>query len=157
MAVVAITGNRDAGINDWKGYTVIFFDQLYQEKKIDRVIQGMAAGADLIAGAMALNYDIPVVSVRPWAGHSVPAEWQSDYDCLMNESEVVTLDPSIKFPGDYVYFNRNKWMMDRGDIIVSIWDGRKSGGTWHAIQYAKTIGKPIYNYDYKKDEQEWLK
>ena len=41
---------------------------------------------------------------------------------------------------------RNHEMIDSGpDLLVALWDGRKSGGTYDTIEYAKTKGiKIIY-------------
>ena len=39
--------------------------------------------------------------------------------------------------------NRNEYMVDKADIVLAIWNGMQSGGTWNTIKYAKSIGKPI--------------
>ena len=38
---------------------------------------------------------------------------------------------------------RNRYMVDKSDIILAIWNGEKSGGTWNTIEYAQKKGKKI--------------
>ena len=38
---------------------------------------------------------------------------------------------------------RNDYMVDHSDLVLAIWNGEQSGGTWHTIQYAKTKGKQV--------------
>ena len=38
---------------------------------------------------------------------------------------------------------RNDYMVDHSDLVLAIWNGEQSGGTWHTIQYAKAKGKQV--------------
>lgn len=38
---------------------------------------------------------------------------------------------------------RNRWLVDNHDAVMTVYDGRKSGGTFATLQYAKKKGKPI--------------
>ncbi len=38
---------------------------------------------------------------------------------------------------------KNKYMVDKSDIVIAIWDGRTSGGTYNTIKYAKSLEKEI--------------
>lgn len=38
---------------------------------------------------------------------------------------------------------RNKTIIERSDLIVACYDGRKTGGTYQAISYAKKLGKRV--------------
>jgi len=40
--------------------------------------------------------------------------------------------------------DRNKYMVDRADEIIAVWDGSNSG-TSNCINYAKKQGKPVIN------------
>lgn len=31
---------------------------------------------------------------------------------------------------------RNVWMVDKSEIVIAVWDGVKSGGTWNCLKYA---------------------
>ncbi len=38
---------------------------------------------------------------------------------------------------------RNKYMVDKSDVVIAIWNGRTSGGTYNTIKYAQSLGKEI--------------
>ena len=38
---------------------------------------------------------------------------------------------------------RNKYMVDQSDIVLAIWNGERTGGTWNTIAYAQTQNKTI--------------
>lgn len=48
-----------------------------------------------------------------------------------------------KYPPKFAPIARNRVIVDRSDIIVALWDGRKTGGTYSTIQYAKKHSKPV--------------
>ena len=31
---------------------------------------------------------------------------------------------------------RNLWLIDHSDLIIAVWDGRETGGTWAAVKEA---------------------
>ena len=38
---------------------------------------------------------------------------------------------------------RNRHMVEKSDLVLAVWNGRKKGGTWNTIQYAKKLNKKI--------------
>ena len=38
---------------------------------------------------------------------------------------------------------RNKYMVDQSDLVIAVWDGKKVGGTWNTIKYAKSKEKQV--------------
>ena len=38
---------------------------------------------------------------------------------------------------------RNKYMVDKSDLVIAFWNGEESGGTWNTINYAKRKDKQI--------------
>jgi len=38
---------------------------------------------------------------------------------------------------------RNRYMVDKSDIILAFWNGEKSGGTWNTIEYARKKNREI--------------
>ena len=38
---------------------------------------------------------------------------------------------------------RNRYMVDKSDIVLAIWNGTKKGGTWNTIKYALSKGKKV--------------
>lgn len=45
---------------------------------------------------------------------------------------------------------RNEYMMDKADIIIAVFDGKRTGGTFNAIQYVKEFNKQILRIDPRK-------
>lgn len=48
-----------------------------------------------------------------------------------------------KYGSPRALFERNERIVEHGEILYALYDGRPRGGTYHAINYAKKIGKPI--------------
>ena len=38
---------------------------------------------------------------------------------------------------------RNELMVDKADLVLAIWDGRRQGSVWNTIKYAISKGKPV--------------
>lgn len=38
---------------------------------------------------------------------------------------------------------RNRYMVDRSDLVLAVWNGEKRGDTWYTIEYANKTGKPV--------------
>lgn len=53
-------------------------------------------------------------------------------------------DPAISYKA--APHIRNKKMVDMGPVLVALWDGRKTGGTWATIEYARRRGKKIITF-----------
>lgn len=49
---------------------------------------------------------------------------------------------------------RNKWMVDKSDIVIAVWDGSE-GGTNNCVQYATENKKRIINL-WKKEYNKLL-
>lgn len=48
---------------------------------------------------------------------------------------------------------RNKQIVDASDYLYALYDGRESGGTFNAINYALEKGKSVYYLDIMRDWQ----
>ena len=111
-------------------------------------ITGMALGADqLFADAAiqlkAMGADIKIIAAIPFKGQELkwPEASQNKYNEILEHCE-----QHIICPGGYSAYKmqaRNKWMVNRSEYILALWDGRKSGGTWSCIKYAESKGKKI--------------
>ncbi|PGK51199.1 hypothetical protein CN918_25765 [Priestia megaterium] len=47
------------------------------------------------------------------------------------------------------YQRRNEYMVDNSQLLISLYDGNKSSGTYNCIDYAKRKNVPILNLDLK--------
>jgi len=84
-------------------------------------VHGGASGFDTQVDQFAKTKGIAVEVVRP------------DYT-----------DPGISYKLAPIL--RNKVMVDMGPVLVALWDGRKTGGTWATIEYARRKGKKIITF-----------
>ncbi len=109
-------------------------------------ICGMAAGWDLAFGTAALELEVPVWSVRPWAGHQPIRGDRALYEDIerLADRHIITND-SLTYPGPWCYQIRNEWMVDNGEEGLAYWDGKKWGGTWNCVAYAQEKGKLVHN------------
>jgi hypothetical protein len=111
------------------------------------VITGMAAGFDLFLGLEAIELGHPTWAARPWAGHTSYRGQESQYARIIEAAEkVVNVDESVKYPGVWVYRNRDKWMVDHCTHVLAYLNPLATrGGTYGTVQYAKKVGKPVRN------------
>lgn len=148
---VAVTGHRPnkfRGGYDWFGEVPIAVrSRLMAELKrlCPRFcISGMALGVDQWFAAVSQGLGIPTVAAVPCDGQDRlwPAESQTLYrELLAHCSAVYTVRP-----GEYAAWKmleRDKWMVDRCNVLIAVWNGDTSGGTYHTYQYAGSIGKSI--------------
>ena len=41
------------------------------------------------------------------------------------------------------FFERNRYMVDESDAVIGVYDGRKTGGTYYTLKYARSKNKTI--------------
>lgn len=141
--IVAITGHRPNRVKNMSAVQASI-KQALKILQAEEVVQGLAAGADLWSGLAALELGIPVVSVKPWAGHAPSSADKALYELVESRShEVIVVNESTNFPGNYVYHERNHAMVDRSDTVLAIWDGQPTGGTYATVKYAQSLGRRI--------------
>jgi uncharacterized phage-like protein YoqJ len=111
-----------------------------------KVISGMALGWDVALAEAAVETNVPLVCAIPFEGFE--SKWSRTdifrYRWILDKaSEVHYICRGNHVPS--MTLIRNKWMVDKADKIVALWDGKKHGGTWHTIDYANRQGKPVLN------------
>lgn len=143
MKTVTITGHRPEKLSDER-YVLTQLQNAYIDLDAGCVIQGMAAGVDLLAARAAFRSRVPFKCYVPWKGHSSPRDHQSRYMAALEFAEdIVYCSDSLTYPGPYIYQVRNERMVDDGDIVLAVWDG-SPGGTKNCVQYALKKGVPVY-------------
>lgn len=156
MKIIGVTGQR-ASIEDNEGVSYFFHFLFWRKRYVTaRVIHGMCDGPDLHAANNARLVGIKVTGVRPWNGHKVSFDWQRDYEVAMKLDEIITLNQSDDFPGNQCYFVRNDYIVNHSDIIVSVWDESIFGGTYYTVNRAVSLGKKVYNFNWKTGESYWI-
>ena len=108
----------------------------------------LAIGADSLFAQAALDLGIPLIAVIPFATYAsdftTPDE-RAQYERLLNSStEVVTLPHARRSNAAYLAIGR--WMVERCDLLVVIWDEQSSagfGGTADVVALARRKGRPF--------------
>lgn len=147
--ILAATGHRPDKLG---GYDEVTFLQLanfavtkLRETNPDEVIVGMAMGWDLAVGIAAIDMGIPITAAIPCLDHD--ARW-TDYwrritaivrACAARECLVTDRPYEL-----YMMQKRNRWMVDRCDEVLALWDG-SFGGTANCVSYALERKKPVNN------------
>jgi uncharacterized phage-like protein YoqJ len=143
MTVIAITGHRPEQINNmvWVQNALA---SVFNELKPELIIQGMAAGVDLLSAKVAYQEGYPFVAARPWATHTPRIDDTELYEWALDNAERIDIvDDATSYLGPWLYHNRNEYMVNNADIVVAVWNGDSKGGTAACVRYAKKIGKLI--------------
>lgn len=113
-------------------------------------ITGMALGADQIFAEAVIRMrdaglPLKLVAAVPFLGQeskwNIPA--QKKYREILNQCDSV----QIVSEGAYTPYKmqiRNEWMVNNSNFTLAIWNGAEKGGTWNCIQYARKLGKQIW-------------
>ena len=46
---------------------------------------------------------------------------------------------------DGCMLKRNRYMVDHAEYVIAAWDGRKTGGTYATVNYARKLNRKIIN------------
>ena len=130
---IAITGHRPGRLNGKEKEVYKWFHEKFTKLHPTEVITGMAKGADLIAAQAAKDLNIPYLCVYPYKRKSFLVEEQE----LINTAAGIVYLADKYFQGCYVV--RDRYMVDRADKVLAVWDNKTGGGTYYTMNYA--IGK----------------
>lgn len=145
MDIVAVSGHRPEKIQN-ETYLRAQIEKFLEQRRVERLIHGAAAGVDLWTAFIAIKLGVEVTTARPWAGHTPRAQDRKLYDFVIERStEVVNVCEDQNYNNrPWLYQKRNEWMVDHADKVFAVWDG-SSGGTKNCFDYA--LGKkPILRY-----------
>lgn len=148
--IVAATGHRPDKLGGYGADVAGRLFALAREELVrlqaSRVISGMAVGWDTAIARAALELQIPLVCAVPFRGQEAcwPVESQRVYREILGRADRVV----YVSPDGYAAWKmmlRNRWMVDRCDVVLALHDG-STGGTFNCIEYAtKVARKPIEN------------
>lgn len=110
---------------------------------------GMASGFDIISAEIVLKFkekqpEITLIAVVPFEEQekSYSNDWKNRYDAVINACDEVRVLSKEYHNG--CYQNRNKFMVDNSDYVVTWYDG-KQGGTRNTLNYAQKKKRYIVN------------
>lgn len=113
-----------------------------------RFISGMAEGADMDFAEIILDLrvDYTFISLEavlpyPFVMPKNPTNVHFDKQEIIAQSNAVIVVSPCYFRG--CLQKRNRYMVDKSDLVLAIWNGERKGGTWDTIKYARKEGKEI--------------
>ncbi len=110
-------------------------------------IAGMALGADLDFAeiVLKLQHKYPVTLECAIPCPSQTYKWNEKdilrYEKIKKQADKVTLVSKCYTPE--CMLKRNRYMVDKSELIIAVFNGIQKGGTWYTINYAKKENKHI--------------
>lgn len=146
MITVAATGHRPDKLGGYEQINRLtsFARQYLNALSPASVISGMALGWDQAVAAAALDLCIPLTAAVPFEDQESrwPDTSRRRYAELMSRAAFVhVVSP---YPGTPAMQLRNRWMVDRCDLLLSLYDG-SYGGTHNCLLYANRQKRQILN------------
>jgi len=121
--------------------------ELIEKENAIHFISGMALGVDMICAEIVLELKktYPQITLEcAIPCETQAAKWTEKYrDRYFNT--IIASDKETLLQTHYTadcMMKRNKYMVDKSDIVVAVWNGSK-GGTANTVNYAKQSGKTI--------------
>ena len=118
---------------------------LIEEENVGHLISGMAMGIDLICAEITLNLkekypNITLESAIPFKEQAMlwPKKYLDRYRSVLDKCDNINIISEAY--SDDVYENRNRYMVDKCDLLLAVWNG-KPGGTGNTITYARKKNK----------------
>lgn len=155
---IAITGHRPNKLGNDYTYQSDLSKKIIKvlQEQIDilkptEMISGMALGIDTIWAVLAIKNNIPLHAAIPCEGHS--NKWpQKSKDLYHRILQYKNCESVLVSEGHYTIWcmqARNRYMVDRCDFLIAVWDGTP-GGTSNCVRYAEEQGKVILVINPKK-------
>lgn len=144
------TGHRKIHAN-----TLLKINQLIDlaiEQGVTEFWSGMAFGTDLLAAEILTERKLFWKAITPcpyqcikWSRPDQDAYWR----LLRSAVDVIRMSENYT---PTCMMERNAYMVKNADLCLSVWDGRREGGTFHTLQMARKANKLIFQFNPKTDE-----
>ena len=117
------------------------------EYGITNFISGMAIGVDLDFAEIVLKlrnkYPITLECAIPCPNQTL--KWNSSdklrYESILKRADKIKLISERYTPE--CMLKRNRYMVDKSQLVIAVFNGIEQGGTWYTINYAKRENKVI--------------
>lgn len=148
--IVAGTGHRPNKLGGYNNESFLklvnIAEDALKQMEVTEVISGMALGWDMALAQAAINLNIPFVAAVPFKGYE--NMWQEKskkyYYKLLTKAKRIEYICEGDYSPDKMQI-RNEWMVDNCDIMLSMYNGDKSGGTYNCIKYITKVDKKLIN------------
>lgn len=171
---ICFTGHRKYNNKGFAWAALRLIIDITAKRGCSSYIVGGALGADLLAAQLVEEYRhifrvredniLPkLVLAKPFVGYD--SRWSARDKkswaklCKKAIDEIVIIGDCPKYyqEAKYLYLKRDRWMVNRSDAVIAVWDERYSGGTYYTMKYAFDQGKPVYVINLKKQSADWVK
>jgi len=149
MSVCCFTGHRDFDSEKYPDTYLKLVEEIKRvyEEGCDYFITGAARGLDYEA-SVAIN------SLKQ-KGFSMLLEADIPYPQMIRHYQcaysIINSDIHIYIGNTYtkdIFHRRDRYMVDKSDIVIAVYDGREGGGTSYTMKYAKKCGKKLIVISY---------
>lgn len=113
-----------------------------------RVLSGMALGVDQLFALAALEAkrlgaDLELTACVPCHNYSVKWRYENQkvYEEIIQKADAVEYVVDGEYTSDCLEL-RNRYMVDRADLLLAVWDGSRSG-TANCVRYAQSKGVKV--------------
>lgn len=151
--VLAVTGHRierlarpGVGQPRLEGLLASFAEEVMDAARPSVVLTGMATGWDQAVAVAAIKLGVPFVAAVPYVGQD--SLWDERtrrvYAGLLEAASAVCFVEEPPHAG-WKMISRNRWMVERADLLVALWDGDRKGGTASTVLHAEKRGVQVVN------------
>jgi uncharacterized phage-like protein YoqJ len=147
--IIAATGHRPNKLGGYGDDTLeratVLACRFLQDRKPSSVITGMALGWDTAIALAAQRLRIPYIAAVPFQGQQSmwPMTAKQRYQTLLEAATEVVMVTRGGYSPQAMHL-RNRWMVDRCDLLVALWNGTP-GGTAACVAYAKQVEREWIN------------
>jgi len=144
IKIVGVTGHRKLEHPEEKVKQVV--EEYLTNTNPNVVVVGMALGFDMLVAEICAEKHIPFIAAIPCQGQTkFWNQTQKDrYVFLMKKAWKY----KIVSPGGYQVwkmFERNKWIVEKSNMMVCYWNGKEKGGTSGCVAIAAKKDLSITN------------
>ena len=116
----------------------------FHELKPTVIYTGMAQGTDQWAAWIAIELEIPFVACLPCdeMNRTWPKEATRKFEHILSlAKEVINVSPGPYAPKKMHI--RDRFIVENTDIMLAVYDGRKTGGTYSTVRSAEKRSKDV--------------
>jgi uncharacterized phage-like protein YoqJ len=142
--IVAFTGHRPQHLSlPQREFAKTEISRVLRRLQPEAVISGMAPGVDIWAVEAALSLGIPFDAYVPFPGQE--SRWSPEvrkryFELLGYARTKRIVSPEFTRTA---FQDRNVAMVDDCDVVIAVWNGKRSGGTYNCLKYARSVEKAL--------------
>lgn len=114
------------------------------EEGYDHFISGFAQGVDLLFAELVLEAKscspILLQAAIPYRNRLKTGD--AAFQKIFLQCDAYAIISDTYHPN--CFMTRNRWMVDHSDMVIAVYDGRIHGGTVGTMEYAKSVGKKLF-------------